>query len=163
MGGTSLGIFGRRRLTPGQLRAVAEHRFEDAVCLLYSGQNARATGAMYMGGFVIECLLKALLLERHRNLQGPVDPATLSVSDKEVFRLLYVSHELDAMLGFLPEIEKKLKARMESDGIGIWERFRTVCEQWTVFARYSSKAARKEDAELFLGTIREVKQWLRDL
>src|SRR4051812_15718910 len=93
-------IFGRRRLTPRQLRAVAEFRFDDALCLFESGDSARATGAMYMGGFVIECLLKALLLERHANLQGPVDPSRLSLSDKEVFRLLYVSHALDEMLIF---------------------------------------------------------------
>jgi hypothetical protein len=72
-----------------------------------SGDQQRANGAIYMLGFVIECHLKALLLERHPNLSGAVDPARLSKSDKEVFGLLY-SHELDDMLGFLPEIEKKL-------------------------------------------------------
>ncbi len=35
------------RLTPGQLRAVAERRYDDAMCLLDSGDNARANGAIY--------------------------------------------------------------------------------------------------------------------
>lgn len=131
------------------------------MCLLDSGESARATGAMYMGGFVIECLLKALLLERHPNLQGPVDPATLSKSDREAFQLLYLSHELDAMLGFLPELEVKMRAAPQ--GQVVWERFRTICEQWTVFARYSPKLAKKDDAQRFVDTIREVKQWLRNL
>ena len=161
MASQSSGIFGKRRLTPGQLRSVAEHRFGDATCLFDSNQAARTNGAMYMGGFVIECLLKALLLERHSNLQSPVDPAKLSESDREIFRLLYVSHELEAMLGFLPEVEVKVIAAPQGDAI--WERFQTVCEQWTVYARYSPKLARKEDAQEFLDTVREVKQWLRSL
>ena len=116
---------------------------------------------MYIGGFVIECLLKALLLERHPNLQGPVDPAKLSPSDREVFHLIYTSHELEAMLGFLPEVELKVLAL--SHGQSMWQRFRTVCEQWTIYARYSPKLAKKDDARWFLEVIQEVKQWLRDL
>src|SRR5436309_292518 len=100
-------IFSKLRLTPGQLRAVSERRFGDARCLLASKKPERANGAIYMAGFVIECLLKAILLERHPNLQKPLDPAKLSVSDREVFGLLY-RHELDEMLAFLPELEKKL-------------------------------------------------------
>src|SRR5579859_7627262 len=90
-------IFRKRRLTPGQLRAVSGFRFGDANCLLASNDSARATGAMYMGGFVIECLLKALLLERHPNLQSPVGPAKLSRSDRGAHDLLF-SHELDLIL-----------------------------------------------------------------
>ena len=157
----SSAIFGKRRLTPGQLRSVAEYRFGDAMCLFESEQPVLATGAMYMGSFVIECLLQALLLERHSNLQSPVDPARLSESDREVFRLLYASHELDAMLMFPPEVE--LKVRSLSHGEATWERFQTVCEQWTVYARYSPKLAKRDEAQQFLDTVGEVKQWLREL
>jgi hypothetical protein len=155
-------IFRKRRLTPGQLRSVAEYRLQDALCLLSSGDPARANGAMYMGGFVIECLLKALLLERHPNLQTVLDPATLSASDGRVYRLLY-SHELDAMLAYLPELEKKLK---DMEGIGrrsIWHSLRTLCEQWTVYARYSTKQAKRPEAERFVGAVQEVKRWLKEL
>lgn len=111
---------------------------------------------MYMGGFVVECLLKALLLERHPNLQHSVDPARLSSADREVHELLF-SHELDLMLDFLPEVEKKLRA------LSIWKKFRDVCEEWTVYARYSPKRAKIGEARGFLRTIREVKRWLREL
>jgi len=131
------------------------------MCLLNSGENARTNGAMYMGGFVIECLLKALLLERHPNLQVPTDLAKLSPSDREVHSLPF-SHELDAMLGFLPEVEKKLNVITDVDGRPVWPRFRAVCEQWTVYARYSPKLAKAQEGERFLNTIREVKQWMRD-
>lgn len=58
-------IFAKTKLTPSQLRTVAERRFADARCLLKSGENERANGAMYLAGFVIECHLKACLLEVH--------------------------------------------------------------------------------------------------
>lgn len=160
--GESPGIFRKRRLTPGQLRSVAEYRLEDALCLLKSGDPARANGAMYMGGFVIECLLKALLLDRHPNLQTVLDPARLSTTDARVYRLLF-SHELDAMLVYLPEVEMKLKSREAVERRSVWEPFREVCEQWTVYARYLTKQAKKPEAEQFVQAVQEVKQWLKEL
>jgi hypothetical protein len=155
-------IFTKLRLTPGQLRAVAERRFADACCLRDSGKQERANGAIYMAGFVIECLLKALLLERHPNLQKPADPAKLSESDREVHGLLY-SHELDDMLGFLPELEKKLANVKTKSGRSAWKEFNGICEQWTVYARYAPTSARLEEARSYLETIEEVKKWLREL
>ncbi|HZL36973.1 MAG TPA: hypothetical protein VFC78_16760 [Tepidisphaeraceae bacterium] len=52
MGVESHAIFLKRRLTPGQLRAVADRRYDDAICLFDSRDNARLNGAMYIGGFV---------------------------------------------------------------------------------------------------------------
>ena len=155
-------IFAKLRLTPGQLRAVAERRFADACCLRDSGQQERANGAIYMAGFAIECLLKALLLERHPNLRKRVDPGKLSSSDREVQSLLY-SHELDDMLGFLPEVEKKLAAVKTKSGQSAWKRFSDICEEWTVYARYSPAAAKLDDARRYLETVEEVKKWLKEL
>ena len=132
------------------------------MCLFNSGENARATGAMYMAGFVIECLLKALLLERHPNLQARIDRAKVSKSDATVHQLLF-SHELDSMLAFLPEVRKKLGTMGEVSGEAAWRRLRAICEQWTVYARYSPKRATREEARRFLETISEVKEWLKQL
>ncbi|HWE93473.1 MAG TPA: hypothetical protein VG269_05810 [Tepidisphaeraceae bacterium] len=149
------GIFERpRKLTPGQLRAVADRRYDDAMCLLNSGENARMNGAMYMGGFVVECLLKAMLLERHSNLQRPVDPAALSRTDHEAFVLLF-GHALDEMLVFIPEVRAKLRFLKNADGRPLWPAFQAICEQWTVYARYSPRHAKVEDARRFLITISE--------
>lgn len=156
------GIFAKSRLTPGQWRAVAERRFGDASYLVNSRNAERATGGMYMCGFVIECLLKALLLERHPNLGKPVDRAKLSPSDREVHSLLY-SHDLDDMLGFLPEIEKKLHGVKTKAGESAWRTFTTICEEWTVYARYSTRIAKLDRAEQFIETIEEVKKWLKEL
>jgi len=155
-------IFRKQRLTPGQLRAVAERRYNDAVCLLRSGENERANGAIYMGGFVLECLLKAILLERHRNLGQRVDPAKLSSPDREAYLLLY-SHSLVEILEFLPEVQTKFRLRSTAKGTADWRRFKTVCEQWTVYARYSSRSASIGEARQFLATINEVKEWLKQL
>ena len=122
----------------------------------------RVNGAIYMAGFVIECLLKALLLERHPNLARPVDPAKLSASDREVFQLLY-SHDLDEMRDYLPEIEQKLTDVKTKRGQSVWNAFRDICEEWTVYARYSSKQAKREQGERYLETVDEVRKWLKEL
>jgi hypothetical protein len=58
-------IFERRVPTPREAREVAESRLGDAECLRESHSDERANGAMYLGGYVIEILLKAKLIERH--------------------------------------------------------------------------------------------------
>jgi len=63
-------IFARVRVSPTQLRTVAERRFDDASYLRESGKNARANGAMYLAGFVLECLLKARLIEKYSCLRS---------------------------------------------------------------------------------------------
>lgn len=67
-------IFDRLRLRPSQLRTVVDRRFDDAETLRRTGENARANGAIYLGGFVIECLLKAKLLEEFPWLGGTRRP-----------------------------------------------------------------------------------------
>lgn len=113
-----------------------------------------------MAGLVIECLLKALLLDRHSNLQAPKDPALLSSSDKEAFDLIYRSHDLDDMRGFLPEVRKKLGDVNTKSGRSAWREFETICEEWTIFIRYSPRSATVNDAMRYLETVEEVKKWL---
>jgi len=156
-------IFAKLRLKPDQLRAAAEKRFGDAKCLTNSGNRDRANGAMYMAGFAIECLLKALLLDRHPNLKSEIDPARLSSSDKEVFDLMYRSHELDDTCGFLPELKEKLRRAKTKSGSSVWERFQDICAEWTVYARYSPRHAEIADAKRYLETVEEVKKWLKKL
>ena len=155
-------IFAKLRLRPGQLRSVAERRLADAKCLLESGDAGRVNGAMYLAGFVIECLLKALLLERHPNLSRPLDAAKLSALDRDVLALLY-RHELDEMLAFLPEVEPKLRGVRTPDGTAVWVAFRAICEEWTVYARYSTAIAKPEQGRRYVDTVDEVRKWLKEL
>lgn len=156
------GIFAKRRLTPGQLRAVAERRYGDAQCLLDSGKQERANGAIYMAGFVLECLLKALLLERHPGLANPVDATTLSATDREVLTLLF-SHDLEAMYLLLPEVQRKLLGIKTESGRSAWIEFAAICEEWTVYARYAPISAKLDRAASYLETVKEVKKWLKEL
>ena len=92
-------------MRPTQLRTVADRRFDDANALRRTGQNARANGAMYLGGFVIECLLKAQLLERSGWLQTARSPEGRNKEDRHLWSLCFRSHDLDEILARLPEIE----------------------------------------------------------
>jgi hypothetical protein len=155
-------IFERTRLTAGQLRAVAEKRLGDARCLLASRDNGRCAGACYLAGFVIECLLKALILERRPGLGRNVDPARLPSADRYVLDLLY-SHNLPALLDLLPEARVKLTVVSGQDDRAIWLKLNALCAEWTIFARYSPRDASRADAERFVNDVGEVKPWLQEL
>ncbi len=156
-------IFTKLRLKPDQMRAVAERRFGDSKCLVKSNDTDRANGAIYMAGLVIECLLKALLLDRHPNLRAGIDPARLTSSDKEAFNLIYQRHELDDMCGFIPELEKKLSDVKTKSGLSAWREFENICEEWAIHARYSAQFATLAKARRYLETVEEVKKWLKEL
>ena len=154
-------IFRREPLRPSQLRTVAQRRLEDAEWLRKSGDNARANAVFYLGGFVIECLLKAKMLERYRSMQHARSPESMSEADREVWRLIYRSHDLEEMLDRLPETRQRIA---KADVIGGTQRLaalRTMCQQWTIFARYSPRAQTMAEAEAFLRRIKDVMPWLR--
>lgn len=137
------------------MRTVAERRFADADCLRKTGQNERANGAMYLGGFVIECLLKAKLLEKHKWLQGsPGDLSKRSKPERELYSLCYQKHDLDGLLAHLPHVTQVLSSR------GLLKSLKDICGSWTVFARYSPRATTSENAKAFLADIKELKKWL---
>src|SRR6266853_3568211 len=101
-------IFDKVKLSPAQLRTVAQRRFDDADYLRKSGDNARANGVFYLGGFVIECLLKAKLLELRPSMQRAVSTETMSEKDRRLWSLIFRSHDLGEMLARVPALEMKL-------------------------------------------------------
>ena len=109
MARTSQGLYQRMRLRPAQMRTVAERRFADADSLRKTKLNARANGAMYLGGFVIECFLKAKLLEKYKWLQSPPgDLAKRSQDERALHALCYQQHDLAGLLDRLPEVKRRL-------------------------------------------------------
>jgi hypothetical protein len=138
-------------------------RLGDARCLLDSGDPERTNGAIYIAGFTIECLLKAMLLERRPNLSLPVDVSRLSVQDREAFDLLYRQHDLAAMLQFLPEVGAKLRAMESRGGGGAVRAFRDACAEWTVYIRYSPRHASRAEAVRFVESVQEVQTWQSEL
>jgi hypothetical protein len=87
---------------------VAERRFGDADCLRKSGVNERANGAMYLAGLVIECLLKAKLMEASPWLQNAGSAEAGPRAERHRWSLCYRSHDLDEILAELPNVVARL-------------------------------------------------------
>ena len=153
-------IFAKCRLSPSQLRTVADRRFDDADALRRTGKNARANGAIYFGGFVIECLLKAKLLDEFSWLQNASSPEGRSRNDGHLWSLCYRSHDLDEILAKLPSITTKLSQQEQRGANRLTHSLRSICAQWTIHARYSPHTADIDDARDFLDQIKELKPWL---
>lgn len=153
-------IFQKVRLRPTQLRTVAARRFDDANALRQTRKNARANGAIYLGGFVVECLLKAKLLEKFAWLQTANSAEGRSKNDRHLWSLCYRLHDLDAILGKLPEIEQRLSSMEQRESSRLLQSLKSICAGWTIYARYSPYSADIDDARAFLDQIEELKPCL---
>ncbi len=154
-------IFDRVQLRPAQLRTVADRRFDDALALVHTGHNARANGAMYLGGFVVECLLKAALLDEHPWLQSAGSPHGRPAPHAHLWSLCYRSHDLEEILAHLPDLRERIAALGTGGPSQLLRRLHDICKNWTIFARYSPHSAIIREAEDFLAVIRELKPWLK--
>lgn len=143
--------------------AVADRRFDDAVALSQTGKNARANGTVYLAGFVIEILLKAQLARRYGSIARTRqhELKKLSDSEKEIWYLVWRSHDLDGMLSKLREVESALMKQGERDGRPYLEELRKICSAWTIQARYSSYVVNMDEAKEFIDMVRSVKEKLR--
>lgn len=146
-------------MRPTQLRTVAERRFGDADALVKTRRNARANGAIYLGGFVVECLLKAKLMDRFPWLQNAGSPEGRSKTDQRLWWLCY-SHDLDSILAKLPAITENLARQGQRESNHLTRSLRSICEVWSIYARYSPYSADIDDARDFLDQIEELKPWL---
>lgn len=155
-----LPIFQKQRLRPAQLRTVADRRYDDADALRQTGRNARANGAIYLGGFVLECALKAKLLEKFPWLQSAGSPEGRSKRDREIWSLCYRQHDLDAILARLPELAARISSCEQRSSNHLLQSLKSLCAQWTIYARYSPQNADIDDARDFLDQVKELKPWL---
>jgi len=147
-------------LKASQLRSVAERHFKDAQFLLSSGKNEHANGAIYMGGFVLECLLKAKLLEKYSWLGQKANLNTRNLNEQVLYGLCYRSHDLEAILTHLPEVLAR-RAKGRKPGGRLDNSLIKLCSEWTLFARHSSLKADIQEARDFVTRVEEVKAWLR--
>ena len=153
-------IFARMRLAPSALRTVAARRFDDALALQRTGNNQRANGAMYLAGFVVECLLKAELLVSYPWLRSAASPANRSEEDRVLWSLCYRSHDLEEIVQRLPNVVEKLERKDQLYGPKPRIMLQQICAEWTIFARYSSRTATMGEASDFLEKVKEVKRCL---
>lgn len=153
-------IFDRQRLNFRQLVTVAERRFDDAQALCDTGKNRHANGAHYLGGFVVELLLKSRLLRRYENV-GRAKRGSLTEADQVLWALLHRSHDLTEILDRMPELEAVLEKRSSRDGVPYRTHLRTICDTWTIFARYSPQTTTIGEATEWLARIRVLKEVLK--
>lgn len=121
----------------------AVQRYEDAQILLDAN---RTTGAIYLAGYGIECILKALVL-------SALPPASRAAM-------------FDSFRGAKAHSDVWLKAQyMECDGARfpreINEAF-TLVQQWTTDLRYLPRTLKKGDATAFLAAAAEIILWADD-
>ena len=157
----ALSIFQRMKLTPTQLRTVAERRLGDAEYLCKSSQNARANGAMYLGGLAVECFLKAKLLEKFPWLKSPTNLEKRSRDERLLWSLCYQRHLLDELLARLPEVTQRISAAEQRGRRSLSQGLTNICATWTIFVRYSPMTATIDQAKSFLNQVKEIKPWLR--
>jgi hypothetical protein len=157
-------IFDRQaQLKPSAMATVADRRFEDAVALCETKQNARANGAAYLIGFVIEILLKARLIEKYNFVarKRPHELNSLAEKEREIWSLIWRRHDLDGMLSNLDDLEAALIKQGERDGRRYLEDLRKICATWTIQARYSSKTMALAEVEGLIDRVRRLKEKLK--
>jgi len=119
--------------TATQWRHLADQRLEDAQVLLAS-RKRRYNGAVYLGGYTVECALKAAICTI-KNL--PSLPTEYRTHDLE---------ELLAATGLILPYELAAKFR--------------ILKAWSVDLRYQTQTWSVRDAREFLTCVKEVKQWI---
>lgn len=116
-----------------QWRYLANQRLEDAQVLIAS-RKRRYNGAVYLGGYTVECALKSAICALKNLPTLPEDYKT------------HVLDELFVATGLtLPD--------------NLVMKF-CILRDWTVELRYQTKALNAQDARKFLQYAKEVKQWL---
>ena len=122
---------------------TALQRFEDAEVLLRS-KPSRTTGAVYLAGYSVECILKALVLSV--TPRGQMDRTEGAITrgaeghDLEALRQRYTAHVQVTFSG------------------GLFRDF-LRWNSWGPRIRYQSGIMNESDAEAFLDSARRILQW----
>jgi HEPN domain-containing protein len=120
---------------------VALQRFEDAEILCRNGRN---TGGIYLAGYAVECILKALLLAsvaapRHRALVK-----TFSGSKAHDFE--WLKQELGKRHVQIPADTARRLASVNT---------------WSTDLRYVAGSKRSAEAQAFLAAAAEIIEWVK--
>jgi hypothetical protein len=119
---------------------AALQRFEDAQILF---DNARATGAVYLAGYAVECLLKAVLLDRAARSK------LASVWDSFRGR---AGHNLDSLEYAVSRVGLALPPKLKRDFLKV--------STWTTDLRYYAGSKKWDDARDFLQSAARLIEWL---
>jgi hypothetical protein len=135
----------------GLLKAALWRR-DDAYALL---EKARWRGAMYLGGYAIECKLKAQLLDYYacETLTELADAIERRFGERPQLTTVR-GHGIEYLFGCLPDSRERLRQNRDR------ELDLTVCNRWQTAWRYWSDAGRQEEATHFLQSVDRVFVWL---
>jgi hypothetical protein len=147
-------------LRPKAMATVAERRFDDAQALRDTDENARANGVAYLVGFVVEILLKARLVDKYASI-AKKRQHLLAESEREPWSLIWRSHDLEAMLAEMPELEAALARKGQRSGTDYLGHLKKICATWTIQARYSAQSMMMSEAAQLLERVRSLKEELK--
>ena len=131
-------------MAAGRAAFIQAHsdRYKDARALLQTG---RWGGAIYLGGYVIECLLKARILKDQGAAELPKD-----YWHHDLFRLMDVSR-----------VTWEISHRQNQD---IQAYVTLIAGNWDVTMRYgSTQLVNRHQATNFLEAVKKVSRWLLEL
>lgn len=119
---------------------IATQRLEDAEILF---NNGRTTGAIYLGGYAVECLLKAMLLastpaRSHARLIGEFRGGRAHNYDA-----LRQQYRRASGAPFPPEIAEAF----------------TRVNSWGPDMRYNASVRPRSEAAAFLGSVQAIRRW----
>ncbi len=146
-------------MTANQYREVARLRYEDAKALLDTKNSDRASGTVYLAGFVIECLLKAELMREYPWLKSDNPDSAMSADRRALWELCFRSHDIADMLDRLPRVRERLQRWSERRGrVDVW--LLNISVTWKVEIRYSTKPIDPRYADKFVRQVKEIRQCL---
>lgn len=130
---------------------ASRRRLEDAIAL---HSQKRWTGAIYIGGYAIECSLKSLICyEEEKN----------NFKDTQIFKDgLQGSqlHSLTKLLSAITTLQKAIKLDRTNAYKNAWD---TVSSLWrNDELRYSESSGKKEESERFIQAIQILHRFLLD-
>ena len=118
----------------------ADRRRVEASILI---KAAQPTGAVYLAGYVVECMLKAINIETQpESLQG-----------SRIEELRRIGHDLTRLL----ELYRRESGSAPPNEIA---RAFTLVRDWSVEIRYDPKEVKSAEASRFLKAVDEVSQWV---
>jgi hypothetical protein len=140
VGSRWLGELSRFQVTKkSQLQSKSDQLYADVDFL---NKSERRSTAVYLGGFVIELLLKAALRERR--------------SEAAVAALLGRTHDLGELLSKCGEVESELFNPTNARIKGSFD----LLANWGVRIRYDPRVPSAAEARDYWGRLTEVRKWL---
>jgi HEPN domain-containing protein len=123
---------------------AAIQRFDDALFLLEEG--GRTTAAVYLAGYSVECMLKALILSMHSGRRHTTILQSFKGSKAHDFHWLRDTYFKKGE----PSLPREIA------------RCFIIVGSWSTALRYQSGMTRRKEAEEFLAAAQDIIRWAQE-